>query len=47
VVTNNFDFFVEQFKLLDFIFIQKLIHGIYTFAIEHVPQLALEFCPLG
>jgi hypothetical protein len=28
-------------------FIQKLMHDIYTFAIEHVPQLAFEFSPLG
>ncbi len=44
---NNFDFFVEKFKPLDFFFIQKLMHGIYTFTIELVPQLALEFFPLG
>jgi len=47
VVTNYFDFFVEQSKLLDFFFIQKLMHGIYTFEIELVLQLALEFSPLG
>jgi hypothetical protein len=44
---NNFDFFDEQFKPLDFFFTQKLMHGIYTFTIKFVPRLALEFSPLG